>query len=166
MELIRLYPAWSTHFSADGFTGFQTFAIFKALKMSVLHQAHLVDLFGVDRLSATVETNWVFQSYEDELVYKVRHFASRLPTLTFLWPSANWFEREVWEMFGVVFLDHPDLRRLLTDYGFRGHPLLKSYPLGGYSQLFYSEKNKRITATGIVLVQEFREFDFNSPWLK
>lgn len=167
MELIHLYPRWLLNQSVDGFAGCrQPIRLLQALKLSLLHQAHLVDLFGVDKIGHHPEVNWVVQSYEYESTYKIRQPTPRVLTTSWLWPAANWFERELWEMFGVVFTFHPDLRRLLTDYGFRGHPLLKSYPLTGYSQLFYSEKNKRITAGQVQLNQEFREFDFKSPWLK
>lgn len=78
--------------------------------------------------------------------------------------TANWWEREIWDLFGIYFNDHPDLRRLLTDYGFDGYPLRKDFPLSGYQEVRYDEKHKRIIYEPIELAQEFRTFDFSSPW--
>jgi NADH-quinone oxidoreductase subunit C len=78
--------------------------------------------------------------------------------------SANWFEREAWDLYGVYFSDHPDLRRILTDYGFDGHPFRKDFPLTGYVELRYSEEQKRCVYEPVTLTQDFRSFDFMSPW--
>lgn len=87
-----------------------------------------------------------------------------VPSLTAIHPSANWFEREVFDMFGILFSGHPDLRRILTDYGFRGFPLRKDFPTTGYTEVRYDEAQKRVVYEPVKLVQEYRQFDFMSPW--
>lgn len=87
-----------------------------------------------------------------------------VPSVTSVFSTAAWFEREVWDLFGVLFTDHPDLRRLLTDYGFQGHPLRKDFPLTGYVELRYDAEQKRVVYEPVKLTQEFRTFDFISPW--
>lgn len=87
-----------------------------------------------------------------------------VPTVTHLWPVANWLEREVYDMYGVLFSGHPDLRRILTDYGFQGHPFRKDFPLTGYQEMRYSEEAGRVVYEPVKLAQDFRSFDFMSPW--
>jgi NADH-quinone oxidoreductase subunit C len=87
-----------------------------------------------------------------------------VPSIIEVHPSANWFEREVFDMFGILFSNHPDLRRILTDYGFRGHPLRKDFPTTGYTEVRYDEAQKRVVYEPVKLVQEYRQFDFMSPW--
>ncbi|EYD77811.1 NADH-ubiquinone oxidoreductase chain C [Rubellimicrobium mesophilum DSM 19309] len=87
-----------------------------------------------------------------------------VPSVTSIHPGANWFEREVFDMFGLVFSGHPDMRRILTDYGFRGHPLRKDFPLTGYNEVRYDEVQKRVVYEPVRLTAEWREFDFLSPW--
>lgn len=113
-----------------------------------------------------------------EVVYNLLSFAHNMrlrvklavgdeesvPSLTLLYPGANWFEREVWDLFGIYFDNHPDLRRILTDYGFEGHPLRKDFPLTGHVELRYDETQKRVVYEPVKLVQDFRTFDFVSPW--
>lgn len=87
-----------------------------------------------------------------------------VPSIVDIHPSANWFEREVFDMFGIIFSGHPDLRRILTDYGFRGYPLRKDFPTTGYTEVRYDEVEKRIVYEPVSLTQEYRQFDFMSPW--
>ena len=87
-----------------------------------------------------------------------------IPSLTNIFPAANWMEREVFDMYGVSFKDHPDLRRILTDYGFKGHPLRKDFPLTGFNEVRYSEKDKKVIYEPVKLEQNYRNFDFESPW--
>ncbi|RGP40665.1 NADH:ubiquinone reductase (H(+)-translocating) [Altererythrobacter insulae] len=90
--------------------------------------------------------------------------ATPVPTITTLWPNAGWLEREVFDMYGVTFAGNPDLRRILTDYGFEGHPFRKDFPLTGYTELRYSEEEKRVVYEPVELAQDLRQFDFLSPW--
>ena len=90
--------------------------------------------------------------------------ATPIPSVAGIWPSATWFERETWDMYGVVFAGQTDLRRLLTDYGFEGHPLRKDFPLTGYVEVRYDEARKQVVYEPVSLAQDFRSFDFLSPW--
>ena len=87
-----------------------------------------------------------------------------VPSITKIFPSANWMEREVFDMYGISFKDHPDLRRILTDYGFKGYPLRKDFPLTGHTEVRYSEDKKKVIYEPVKLDQEYRDFDFASPW--
>ena len=87
-----------------------------------------------------------------------------IPSLTSIFPAANWMEREVFDMYGVKFKDHPDMRRILTDYGFEGHPLRKDFPLTGHTEVRYSEDQKKVISEPVKLEQNYRNFDYESPW--
>jgi len=87
-----------------------------------------------------------------------------VPSITKIFPSANWMEREVYDMYGIFFEDHPDLRRILTDYGFKGYPLRKDFPLTGHTEVRYDEDTKKVISEPVKLEQEYRDFDFGSPW--
>ncbi len=109
---------------------------------------HFLSMYRNQRLRVKVAVR------EEELV----------PSIIGVHPSANWYEREVFDMFGILFSGHPDLRRILTDYGFRGHPLRKDFPTTGYVEVRYDEEQKRVIYEPVSLVQEYRQFDFMSPW--
>ena len=141
--------------------------------LTTLRDAHeyqqLMEIAGVDYpdraerfdvvymlLSLTRNSRIIVKTSTDE--------ATPVPTVTTLWPVAGWLEREVFDMFGVVFAGNPDLRRILTDYGFEGHPFRKDFPLSGYQELRYSEEEKRVVYEPVKLAQDLRQFDFMSPW--
>jgi NADH-quinone oxidoreductase subunit C len=129
----------------------------------------LMEIAGVDYPERTerFECNYCLLSLtkNHRIVVKV-HAAENtpVPTVTTLWPVAGWLEREVFDMFGVVFAGNTDLRRILTDYGFEGHPFRKDFPLTGYQELRYSEEEKRVVYEPVELAQDLRQFDFMSPW--
>ncbi|MBP6011929.1 MAG: NADH-quinone oxidoreductase subunit C [Alphaproteobacteria bacterium] len=109
---------------------------------------HLLSMYRNQRIRVRIET--------DE--------ATAVPSAAAVWPAANWFEREAFDMYGIQFSDHPDLRRLLTDYGFTGYPLRKDFPLTGFVELRYDDQQMRVVYEPVKLVQDFRKFDFLSPW--
>lgn len=90
--------------------------------------------------------------------------ATPVPSVTEVFSTANWYEREAWDLYGIYFSEHPDLRRIMTDYGFSGHPLRKDFPLTGYVEVRYDDEKKRVVYEPVKLTQEFRNFDFLSPW--
>jgi NADH-quinone oxidoreductase subunit C len=129
----------------------------------------LVDIAGVDYPDRAERFEIVYQllslKHNRRLRVKVTTGEENpVPSVTGVYHSAGWYEREVWDLYGVVFSDHPDLRRILTDYGFEGHPMRKDFPLTGYVELRYDEEQKRVVYDKVKLKQEFRSFDFLSPW--
>ena len=129
----------------------------------------LIDIAGVDYPDEENRFNlvYLFLSHENNLRIKlIIKFQSDqiINSLTKIFPSANWMEREVFDMYGIKFKNHPDLRRILTDYGFKGHPLRKDFPLTGFNEVRYSEKEKKVIYEPVKLEQNYRNFDFESPW--
>lgn len=129
----------------------------------------LVDITGVDYPSREARFDVVYhflsmyQNHRIRVKFSVRE-EDMVPSIVDVHPSANWFEREVFDMFGILFSGHPDLRRILTDYGFRGYPLRKDFPTTGYTEVRYDEEQKRVVYEPVSLVQDYRQFDFMSPW--
>jgi NADH dehydrogenase (ubiquinone) Fe-S protein 3 len=109
-----------------------------------------------DLLSLTFNTRLRVKTFVDEITY--------IPSSVPLFINANWWEREIWDMYGIYFDKHPDLRRILTDYGFEGYPMRKDFPLSGFIELRYDDSKKRIVAETVELTQEFRSFSFETPW--
>lgn len=154
------------------------------LEVSLAHLEALVEFLRTDsacRFTSLVDITAVDHPNRAERFDVVYHFLSMyqnhrirlkvavgeeemVPSLSAIHPSANWFEREVFDMFGILFSGHPDLRRILTDYGFRGYPLRKDFPTTGYTEVRYDEAQKRVVYEPVKLVQEYRQFDFMSPW--
>ena len=129
----------------------------------------LIDITAVDYLQKEKRFKIVYLllSHENNLRIIINiniDEKTTVPSITKIFPSANWMEREVFDMYGVSFKDHPDLRRILTDYGFKGYPLRKDFPLTGHTEVRYSEDKKKVIYEPVKLDQEYREFDFESPW--
>ena len=129
----------------------------------------LIDICGVDYPERANRFDVVYHLLSARLNQRIRvkletnesdAVASAIP----VYPAANWFEREAYDMYGILFSGHPDLRRLLTDYGFQGHPLRKDFPLTGHVEVRYDDEAKRVVYEPVKLVQDFRTFDFESPW--
>ncbi len=129
----------------------------------------LTDICGADypQRAERFEVVYHFLSVHNNLRIRLKttvDAASAVPSIVTLYPAANWYEREAFDLYGILFEGHPDLRRLLTDYGFRGHPLRKDFPLTGFVEVRYDEEQKRVVYEPVKLPQEFRTFDFLSPW--
>merc|ERR1711965_527402 len=129
----------------------------------------LIDIAGVDypENDKRFELIYLFLSHENNTRIKLLikfEVNQTINSLTKVFPSANWMEREVFDMYGIKFKNHPDLRRILTDYGFKGHPLRKDFPLTGFNEVRYSEKDKKVIYEPVKLEQNYRNFDFESPW--
>ena len=129
----------------------------------------LIDIAGVDYPNdeKRLQLVYLLLSHENNVRIKIStrfQVDQNISSLTKIFPSANWMEREVFDMYGVRFKNHPDLRRILTDYGFKGHPLRKDFPLTGFNEVRYSEKEKKVVYEPVKLEQNYRNFDFESPW--
>ena len=129
----------------------------------------LIDICGVDYPEREPRFDMVYHLLSISNNMRIRVKAgveeeAAVPSVSGLYSTAGWFEREVWDLFGIYITNHPDLRRLLTDYGFEGHPLRKDFPLTGYVELRYDDEQKRVVYEPVKLTQEFRSFDFMSPW--
>ena len=129
----------------------------------------LIDITAVDYPSRSSRFEVVYQLLSIHYNARIRvktnvDELTPIESVSSLFPSANWFERETWDMFGICFLNHPDLRRILTDYGFEGHPLRKDFPLTGHTEVRYSEDEKKVISEPVKLEQNYRNFDYESPW--
>ena len=129
----------------------------------------LIDICGVDFPERSERFEVVYHllslTHNQRIRVKLEiNEESAVPSVASIYSAASWFERETWDMYGIRFTDHPDLRRILTDYGFDGHPLRKDFPLTGFVEVRYSEDEKRVVYEPVHLTQEFRNFDFMSPW--
>lgn len=134
-----------------------------------LRYEQLMDICGVDYPDRAERFDVVYHllSMRKNLRLRVKLTTdprTPVPSLTGLWPNAGWYERETWDCYGVLFDGNPDLRRILTDYGFEGHPFRKDFPMTGHVELRYSEEHKRVVYEPVQLAQDFRSFDFLSPW--
>jgi len=131
--------------------------------------SQLIDITAVDYPDRENRFTVVYNLLSVDLNSRIRlktevDGLTSIESVTALYPCAAWWEREVWDMFGIFFTNHPDLRRILTDYGFQGHPLRKDFPVTGYTEVRYDETEKRVIYEPLELSQEFRSFDFASPW--
>ena len=129
----------------------------------------LIDICGVDWPSRAKRFDVVYHLLSVSRNRRIRvkvetDETTPVPSTISVYPAANWFEREAFDMYGILFSEHPDLRRLLTDYGFTGYPLRKDFPLTGYVEVRWDDEQKRVVYEPVKLVQEFRDFDFLSPW--
>jgi len=129
----------------------------------------LIDIAGVDYPENEKRFELVYLLLSHEYNHRIKllikfEINQIINSITKIFPSANWMEREVFDMYGVKFKNHPDLRRILTDYGFKGHPLRKDFPLTGFNEVRYSEKEKKVIYEPVKLEQNYRNFDFESPW--
>ena len=129
----------------------------------------LIDILAVDFPGEEdrFKIYYLLLSHENNIRIKIVsqiQIDSKVPSITKIYPSANWMEREVFDMYGIKFKNHPDLRRILTDYNFKGFPLRKDFPLTGFNEFRYSEKDKKVIYEPVKLEQNYRNFDFSSPW--
>lgn len=130
---------------------------------------NIIDLCGVDFLSREDRFDVVYHLLSPVHNCRIRVKVAvsedvSVPSAVSVYPGANWFEREVWDMYGIHFEGHPDLRRILTDYNFEGHPLRKDFPVSGFVEVHYDDESKKVVYAPVELMQEYRDFDFLSPW--
>ncbi len=130
---------------------------------------NFIDICGVDYPAREKRFDVVYHMMSPSLLQRIRvkiqiDEMTTVPSIIDEFPGSDWFEREAYDMYGIVFTGHPDMRRILTDYGFEGHPLRKDFPLTGYVELRYDNEEKRVVYEPVKLAQEFRQFDFLSPW--
>ena len=175
-SIMRMVPSWITSHSISKNQIIFTINPKDSLKFAQFLKMHtnaqfkqLVDVTAVDYPSSEKRFHVVYQylslSYNSRCRVKTLcDSLTPVESLTSCFSSAAWFEREVWDMFGIFFSNHPDLRRILTDYGFKGHPLRKDFPLTGYVEVRYDDSEKRVITENVEVSQEFRYFDFNTPW--
>lgn len=144
--------------------------VLNLLKNHIGYQFHLLScVSGVDFLGKKYRFGVVYDllslTYGSRLRVKILvNEITSVPSCVDIFINSNWWEREIWDLYGIYFDNHPDLRRILTDYGFEGHPFRKDFPLSGYIELRYSESKKRIVVEPVELAQEFRSFTFETPW--
>jgi NADH-quinone oxidoreductase subunit C len=130
---------------------------------------NFIDICGVDYPAREKRFDVVYHMMSPSLLQRIRvkvqvDEMTTVPSIIDEFPGSDWFEREAYDMYGIVFTGHPDMRRILTDYGFEGHPLRKDFPLTGYVEVRYDDEEKRVVYEPVKLAQEFRQFDFLSPW--
>jgi NADH-quinone oxidoreductase subunit C len=178
MTTIELSPAIASKATSTVAFGEQTLTIAPEHIVEVLSYLRddpscqfevLIDICGVDYPDRPKRFEVVYHLLSLRLNQRIRVKTSTddvapVPSVNDVFPAANWYEREAFDMFGIRFSGHPDLRRLLTDYGFQGYPLRKDFPLTGYVEVRYDDEAKRVVYEPVKLVQEFRDFDFESPW--
>ena len=182
-QLKKLYALLLDRYGNKGLNGYvENNALIISVKKSLLYNIinsfkddkelefkQLIDICAVDYPERDKRFDIVYQLLSVSLNYRLRIKISvadgeLVPSIVPCYSSANWFEREIWDLFGIVFSGHPDLRRILTDYGFAGHPLRKDFPLTGFVQVKYDDTEKRVINEPVSLIQDFRTFDFESPW--
>ena len=182
-QLKKLYALLLDRYGNKGLNGYvENNALIISVKKSLLYSIinsfkddkelefkQLIDICAVDYPERDKRFDIVYQLLSVSLNYRLRIKISvadgeLVPSIVPCYSAANWFEREIWDLFGIVFSGHPDLRRILTDYGFAGHPLRKDFPLTGFVQVKYDDTEKRVINEPVSLIQDFRVFDFESPW--
>jgi len=182
-QLKKLYALLLDRYGNKGLNGYvENNALIISVKKSLLYNIinsfkddkelefkQLIDICAVDYPEKDKRFDIVYQLLSVSLNYRLRIKISvadgeLVPSIVPCYSAANWFEREIWDLFGIVFSGHPDLRRILTDYGFAGHPLRKDFPLTGFVQVKYDDSEKRVINEPVSLIQDFRVFDFESPW--